>query len=89
MPWIWLGRRGESFTSVSRRHNEEVRIQVIAVGTWNTYSHVIVIAEIKDVQDDDSGSPADVRVTNPWFGCDEREDETSSGSTAGWATGKA
>jgi hypothetical protein len=49
---------------------------IVAVGTWNTYSHVLVIAEVEDVvdKDDNYGSSARIRVANPWFGCDEREE---------------
>ena len=48
---------------------------IIAVGTWNTYSHVIVIAEVEAVttRDESYTLATQLKVANPWFGCDERE----------------
>jgi hypothetical protein len=43
---------------------------IMVVGEWSASSHVIVLAEIEDGESSDAAA---IRIANPWFGCDERE----------------
>lgn len=42
---------------------------MIAIGTWNTSSHVIVVAGAEQVTDHKYDNVAKLMVLNPWFGC--------------------
>jgi hypothetical protein len=44
---------------------------ILIVGEWSSSSHVVVLAEIEEGESSDS---ALIRIANPWFGCDEREE---------------
>lgn len=44
---------------------------ILVVGEWNASAHVVVLAEIEDGEDTDK---ALIKIANPWFGCDDREE---------------
>jgi hypothetical protein len=41
---------------------------LIAIGTWNTFSHVIVVAGAEEVTDHKYDNVAKLMILNPWFG---------------------
>jgi len=47
---------------------------MIAIGTWNTSSHVIVVAGVEQVQDHTYDNVAKLMVLNPWFGSSDPEE---------------
>ena len=46
---------------------------MIAIGTWNTSSHVIVVAAAEDVKDHKYDNVGKIMVLNPWFGSSDPE----------------
>ncbi|MGA3025733.1 MAG: papain-like cysteine protease family protein [Bryobacteraceae bacterium] len=44
---------------------------LMALGTWNSHSHAIVVAAAENVTDQDKQDTADLHTLNPWFGSDD------------------
>ncbi len=43
---------------------------LMALGTWNSHSHAIVVAAAENVTDSDKQDAANLHILNPWFGSD-------------------